>query len=188
MWTLRILAFFVFYFSSSVLGFSPQRSLPVSVNRADSALLSSIIAAPSESYFNDIDRDILTFVGMGDDDERRKSFESFVLSQIKEELKSFAGLQIKDLPFVRDVDASLARLGQAVQDKAWDNYVVAGFNDQPDVYESGELWVLVDMLIQFKVQIKGLDKNSKITTLMKEKKCGQCSVCSCKKDVKVEYQ
>ena len=77
---------------------------------------------------------------------------------------------------------------EAVQDKAWDNYVVAGFNDQPDVYESGELWVLVDMLIQFKVQIKGLDKNSKITTLMKKKKCGQCSVCSCKKDVKVEYQ
>jgi len=126
---------------------------------------------------------------MGDDDERRESFKSFVSSQIKQELKSFAGLEIRDLPFVRDVDESLARLGQAVQDEAWENYVVAGFNDQSDVYESSEgyyeLWRLVDMLIQFKVQIKGFDKNSKIATLTKKKKCGQCTVCSCKKGGKV---
>ena len=188
MLTLRALAFFVLYLSCSALGFSPLlQSLRASAYCPDSALHSSITG----TYFrrNDIDRDILAFCRMGDDDERRESFKSFISSQIKQELKSFSGLQIRDLPFVRDVDESLARLGQAVQDEAWENYVVAGFNDQSDVYESSEayyeLWTLVDMLIQFKVQIKSLDKNSKIATLTKKKKCGQCAVCSCKKDGKV---
>lgn len=130
---------------------------------------------------NDHDEELFEFVKMTDDLTRRDDFESFIRKKVLEQKLHEAENKISDLPFVKSVNESLVRLGQSVQDEAWEKHVVSGFSDTIALQQV-HLWACVDMLIQFKVLVKNLEGSKTHTKLMakKSKGCNQCTVCKCK--------
>jgi hypothetical protein len=186
---------------------------PISPLRQPSTLNVGFVANDIfEGETRSLEDELLSLAQISDDDLRRDSFESFLLSKM---VKPQSGFRIQDLFFVEQVNDGLTRLGTAIQDQSWEKYVISGFEENAAVLEDKTLWACVDMLIQFKMLVKKLECNPKRSTLSggkvqeeakmlvkqlerspklspptggqevkaKNGNCGKCQICSCgKKD------
>lgn len=108
-----------------------------------------------------VDDALLSFADMEDDSARRGSFEAYLKTKILEQdsahdRQSMTIERISDMSFVKNVNDSLVRLGQVAQEEAWEKHVVGGFAAISS--QNTRLWRFVDLLIQFKVLVKGYEK------------------------------
>lgn len=122
-----------------------------------------------------IEDELQSLAGIYDESERRQNFESFIVEKLQEEQLHWPNIRISKLPFAQDVNDTLIRLGQSVQDAAWEKHVVSGFVETPDP-QKNVLWNFVDMLIQFKMLVKRTEVKRGVV----RSKCGGCKNCKCK--------
>mmetsp|Transcript_28037 Transcript_28037/g.76126 ORF Transcript_28037/g.76126 Transcript_28037/m.76126 type:complete len:218 (-) Transcript_28037:73-726(-) len=136
---------------------------------------------------------LVYFSTIDNDDTRRNDFEAFVTGRLREEIvatqsksqsqSTVERLRLKSLDFVKEMDVTILKLGQAAQDRAWDGHVTSGFPRKGG--NKNDIWPYVDMLIQFKLLISNMERASrKEETAAPERKGCKCTGCpgqgSCK--------
>lgn len=111
-----------------------------------------------ESFSAFLDLELKDLSQESDDEKRRTSFKHFIIEQVEDEQQIMSGIwSRRTSPFVLQLNQQLSVLGQSVQNDAWEEHVVSGFQT-PAAAGTVQLWACVDMMVQFKTFIRKLEQ------------------------------
>merc|ERR1712154_642409 len=97
-----------------------------------------------------------------DDDDRRKTFKSYVWNAIAKEEEIIHAYDVwtrSNSSFVKELKKAMRMIGNAIQDDAWDHYVTSGF--EPLTENPPLLWACIDMTVQLQKIIREFEQESK---------------------------
>ena len=155
---LLLLLFLTHHSTTSVSGFT--RLVAVVTGRVDlhgrPLLHSTNVRVVGEPPL-EVGEKLLWLSQVEDDDDRRREFEMFIVTRIggEKQQQRQQPWNRRTSQFVRDVEERLTFLGNAVQDDAWQKYVMSGFRS-PRTKKS-QLWACVDMTVQFQRVVRKFD-------------------------------